>query len=104
MDEMRTAAGVDPRGVRMGMECACHTHRETVPIEKHHVWPLGMGGPDTEANRITVCANAHYSIHAYLDLLVKGAGEVFPNEGRRFSLKVRRYARYGYDQWKTSRP
>lgn len=98
--QMRPAAGADPRGVRMGQECACHAHREMVPIERHHVWPLGMGGPNTEANKITVCANAHYSIHAFMDLLVKNDGDVYPNESRRFSAKVRRYARSGYGQWK----
>lgn len=55
--------------MKMGMQCAVHVHREMVPQEDHHVWPLGDGGPNVAANKVRVCANAHYSIHAYLDLL-----------------------------------
>jgi hypothetical protein len=98
------SAGINPAGVRMGQDCACHAHRELVPTERHHVWPLGMGGPDIEGNKITVCANAHYSIHAFLDLLVKGDGQVSVYEARRYGAKVRRYARSGYAQWKANQP
>src|SRR3954462_9218378 len=103
MDETRSVAGADPRGVRMGQECVCHHHRELVPIERHHVWPLGLGGPDVEGNKITVCANAHYSIHAFLDLLVKGEGD--PGTAwHTYGSKVRMYAWSGYDQWRGSLP
>lgn len=96
---MRWAAGAHPMGVRMGQECVCHHHRELVPIEKHHIWPLGMGGPDAEYNKVPVCANAHYSIHAFMDLLVKGEGAQ-PPTWRQYGAKVRRYARSGYSQWR----
>jgi hypothetical protein len=43
----------------MGRRCAAHNHREDVPLEVHHVWPTGKGGPDVAWNRVTVCANAH---------------------------------------------
>lgn len=92
-------AGMNPAGVRMGRECACHNHSEDVPLERHHVWPLGMGGPDIDGNKITVCANAHYSIHAFLDLLVKGQGLVDTETAKRFSPKVRQRARSGYAEW-----
>jgi hypothetical protein len=98
-EQIGSPAGLNPAGVRMGQECACHSHREMVPIERHHVWPLGMGGPDIDGNKITVCANAHYSIHAFLDLLVKTAGHVDAETTKRFSPKVRRYARSGYAEW-----
>jgi hypothetical protein len=100
--EMRPAPGAHPLGVRMGTTCVCHIHRERVPIELHHVWPLGMGGPNTDGNKIWVCANAHYSIHAYLDLLVKHGGQVPPEEARFYGAKVRRYAQSGYDQWRAN--
>lgn len=86
--------------VQMGTECACHKHREYVPTEKHHVWPLGMGGPNVEANKILVCANAHYSIHAVIDLLIKHDGNPPTEQMRKFGYKVRRYAKQGYSEWK----
>lgn len=84
-------------GVRMGRTCAVHVHHEHVPMERHHVWPLGDGGPDVEANKITVCANGHYSIHAYLDLLVRHGGEVPWDTGKYYGPHVRSYALKGYD-------
>ena len=98
----RPAAGLNPLGVRMGTECACHRHREHVPVERHHVFPLGMGGPDTPDNRIVVCANAHYSIHAALDLLLRYEGDPPASSWRLYGWKVRRLARRGYDQWKAT--
>lgn len=99
---LRPAAGVSPRKVQMGTECACHSHRERVPIERHHVWPLGMGGPNADTNKVTVCANAHYSIHAALDLLVRHGGKPPQDEYRQFGVKVRGLAQRGYVQWKSS--
>jgi len=90
-------------GVRMGTECQCHSHRENVPIERHHVWPLGMGGPEEDGNIVKVCANAHHSIHAFLDHLVKTGGDPDPTLAKMYGWKVRRLARRGYDRWKASR-
>jgi len=100
--DLRPAAGANPRGVRMGTECACHNHREHVPIERHHVWPLGMGGPDDAANKVVVCANAHYSIHAALDLLVKSEGQPPAEAWSHYGWKVRRLARRGYERWRAA--
>lgn len=84
------------RGVRMGTGCGAHTHREQVPIESHHIWPLGMGGPDVPSNRVTLCANAHLSVHALLDLYVRYGDEPPWEERRHFGPVVRRYARTGW--------
>lgn len=35
------------------------------------MWPLGMGGPDTAANRLFVCPTTHTNAHEVLRLLVK---------------------------------
>lgn len=59
------------RGVQMSQACAVHTHDEWVPTNEHHVWPLGMGGPDAPANRVTLCMNGHGATHAYMDLLIR---------------------------------
>lgn len=87
--------GKEPRG-GMGVICACHHHRELVPLEVHHVWPRGMGGPDIPANKVTICSNAHGSIHDYLSRLVKGNGKVPWQIARHYGRKVRAYALRGY--------
>lgn len=88
-------------GVRMGdKECAVHRHRELVPIETHHVWPLGMGGPDESWNKVTVCENGHGSIHAYLNLLIKHKTLDW-SVRRRYGRKVRALAQKGHDAYTT---
>lgn len=87
-----------PYAMPMGTTCAVHRHRELVPIERHHVWPLGEGGPDAPTNRIVVCANGHYSIHALLDLLLKNRGQLPWTVRRQYGPRVRQYARAGYEQ------
>jgi hypothetical protein len=85
-------------GVRMGHECVCHIHEVMVPMERHHVWPLGDGGPNIESNLITVCCNAHYSIHAFLDMLWRNNGIVPWTTARQYGKRVRDYAYSGYRQ------
>jgi hypothetical protein len=88
-------------GVQMGTFCVVHSHDAWVPLEWHHVWPLGDGGPNIAINKIRVCANAHYSIHAVLDhmLAQRKAGQPLEWEFmRHFSPAVRDYARRGFQQ------
>lgn len=87
-----------PRGVVMGTTCAVHRHRELVPLHVHHIFPQGEGGPDEEWNKITVCANGHYSIHALLDIFKKQRGNVPWIVQRRYGKKVREYAQRGYEE------
>lgn len=85
-------------GVRMETTCAVHRHRELVPINRHHVWPEGMGGPTADWNLVTVCENGHGAIHALLDLLLKNGGVLPWAIRRRFGRGVRKYAQLGYDR------
>lgn len=87
---------IGPQTVRMGADCAVHKHRALVPIHVHHIWPSGFGGPDIASNRVSVCANGHYSIHAYLDLLLKGTGKLHWVTKRRYGKKVRVLAERGH--------
>ena len=80
----------------MGLGCVVHRHTSWVPLERHHVWPLGMGGPNVDANKITVCANGHYSIHAFMDHLIEYAGQVPWKTACHFSPAVREYATRGW--------
>lgn len=82
----------------MGFGCQVHVHREWTPLDVHHVWPKGMGGPDVAANRVTVCPNAHGAIHEYIRQLIKHGGVVPPDEVHHFGRKVRVLAIRGWTE------
>jgi hypothetical protein len=98
MREKLTAAGFDVYRMPMGLTCVVHTHRSWVPVEQHHVWPVGMGGPNVASNKISVCANAHYSIHEFLRQLMLHNGCVPGSLSRHFSPKVKQYAILGWTE------
>jgi hypothetical protein len=62
----------------MGTNCWAHKHTELVPLEVHHVWPLGEGGPNIAANKISICSNAHSSAHDLLAKMLKAADGLLP--------------------------
>jgi HNH endonuclease len=85
--------------------CEVHIHRSFVPLEVHHVWPKGEGGPDIPANRVTLCSNGHGQVH---DLLakVKHAGDIkaVPLTVRlRYGRKVRKVAYLGWQRMQAKR-
>ncbi len=82
----------------MGKECAVHVHDDMVPQESHHVWPLGMGGPDQPGNRRVLCSNGHSAVHTYQGLVIKYTklGRPVPWRVRQlFGHKVRELAMLG---------
>jgi hypothetical protein len=46
-------------------QCHCVLRHSPVPQElhRHHVWPLGEGGPDTSANLRWLCPTSHSGAH-----------------------------------------
>lgn len=83
--------------------CAVHlTHspRDHVP-EVHHIWPQGMGGPDTARNRVSICATGHNNVHHLLALWVKTGGEPPWSVRRSYTPAERALAERGYQD---SRP
>lgn len=76
--------------------CQLHRRHEPLPLELqvHHVWPLGVGGPDIASNRAVVCPTGHRNLHKRMRDLV--AGLPAPRTG---NLKERRYAMQGYQAW-----
>lgn len=56
-----------------GKSCLCMTTHRPYPLElnAHHVWPLGMGGPDTANNIVWLCPSAHYNVHELLRHMVR---------------------------------
>jgi hypothetical protein len=77
-----------------GHNCQAHHHRELVPIEVHHVWPLGYHGPDIASNKVPICCNAHSDTHYLLEDMLRG----HPYDLREYGPAVRALARKGYDQ------
>lgn len=75
-------------------ECTVHRHNDDPPIDAHHVWPLGMGGPDVPANIIPVCPNGHRDIHSYMRLLLTNPKPPW-TERRKYGRKTRFFAEQG---------
>lgn len=76
--------------------CTVHDEHRPTPllIEHHHVWPLGMGGPDEPSNLVAVCAGGHYNAHELLaDLIRTGRMRRGGSKGER------ELAQRGYDAW-----
>jgi len=65
---------------------------------RHHVWPLGEGGPDIEANIVVVCPTGHLNIHALLNLFKLHSGEPPYTELRQFAMGERELAALGYQR------
>lgn len=76
--------------------CQLHaTHRPTPLVTvKHHVQPLGMGGPDEPGNWLWTCDTGHRNVHALLGPLANGGA--MPDGGTRTE---RAAARDGFDRW-----
>lgn len=81
--------------MKRGVTCAVHVHDSPVPLEDHHIHPLGYHGPDTAANKARVCSNAHGDTHYYLEYLLKHNGQRPPN-WRTWSPRARALAVIGY--------
>ncbi len=82
----------------------CEVHRGHTPRthvnERHHVWPLGHGGPNRIANIVVVCATGHNNIHSFLSLLLDFDGKVEWNTARQFTSGERDVAMLGYKRIK----
>jgi hypothetical protein len=70
--------------------CRCvKTHSPAINrTHVHHVWPLGMGGPDISSNEIALCPNTHDFVHLIMQ------------DFRRFNAvrpRRRSETRYAYD-------
>lgn len=81
--------------------CMLHVvHRpEPLVIIKHHIQPLGMGGPDVEANWLWACDTGHRNVHTLLGPMCqrdKPTWGVLADGGSR---SERDYARRGFEAW-----
>lgn len=76
----------------------CQVHKTHSPkplvIVKHHIQPLGMGGPDEESNWLWVCDTGHRNIHTLMGPLANKG--VQPKQG---TVLERQYAIEGVNRW-----
>lgn len=56
--------------------CDCMATHAPAPLELeyHHIWPLGMGGPDVASNKVWLCPTAHTNVHELLRLILRSGG------------------------------
>ncbi len=82
-----------------GRLCRCVVNHNPNPthIQRHHIWPLGEGGPDTEANTVWLCANAHENVHVLLREYKRYEGEPPWEVRKRFSRYIRTLAAKGWE-------
>lgn len=58
------------------VQCACVGKHipKAMELHKHHVWPLGEGGPDTKENLLLLCPTTHANVHRLWRLYEKHNG------------------------------
>lgn len=80
--------------------CTIHgDHRPNSHLNhRHHVWPLGDGGPDSPTNVVVVCPTGHENIHLLIRLLKKYNGILSRFMLRGFSKEEIKLAYLGYER------
>ncbi len=94
-------AGTVERRLETSRACEVHTQHYPRPHENHlhHVWPLGMGGPDIPENIVVVCPTGHSNIHVLLRQWIANRGAPPPAAQRPFGLEERKLARLGWERF-----
>jgi len=82
-------------------ECTQHnTHYPRSHLNhRHHVWPLGMGGPATEDNIVVICPTGHANVHELLKAYIEFHGQVPYAIRRQYPRGERRLAQLGYERF-----
>lgn len=92
----------DPHSELRTTSQPCQLHKTHIPEphvnHRHHVYPLGDGGPDIADNIIVACPTGHYSVHDLLAHYRMLMGKVPYAITRRYSVEERKYAKLGYDR------
>lgn len=92
----------DPHSRIMTTVQPCLLHRKHMPEShinhRHHVYPLGEGGPDIEDNIVVVCPTGHVNVHDLLLHYKMYQGNPPYIIVRRYALKEREIAQLGWDR------
>lgn len=93
---------VDPHSKARTTVQPCQLHTKHMPEthvnQRHHIWPLSEGGPDTEDNVIVTCATGHANVHDMINQYVMHMGNLPYSVLRRYSMQERHFAKLGYDR------
>jgi hypothetical protein len=78
--------------------CLCVADHQPEPqsLDRHHIWPLGMEGPDTPGNIVVICPTTHRNVHELLRAWVAWQGQPPWEIRRHFSPYARQLAHQGY--------
>lgn len=86
----------------MATRCECVSRHSPVcrSTHLHHIWPLGMGGPDEPDNIEVLCPNQHAMTH----MLIRLWGYRYNGEPpwwlrRHFSYLARQLSELGWTRW-----
>lgn len=86
-----------------GAICQCVSdHRPPVlEFERHHIHPLGLGGPDVPENTVWVCGTTHQNVHELIRVMFRAGRaltdhELSQLEDRPVSRYAAQLARAGY--------
>jgi hypothetical protein len=86
------------------------TEHRPAPLdtERHHIWPLGDGGPDVEENQIDICDTTHKNAHIMMAAMKREHRDISWYEfAERYTMPVSKYAyflaRTGYLSFRESR-
>lgn len=88
-----------------GRSCRCQADHRPHPLEleRHHIWPLGMGGPDVDANIEWLCPTAHTNVHEILRHFMRSGlltwGQVLALYDSPVSRVAYEVAVEGYRRW-----
>lgn len=89
-----------------GRRCHCQSEHRPAPLEleRHHVWPLGLGGPDEDWNSEFVCPTTHRNAHELLREMMRQDRSVpYQDFLGAYEQPVSRWAyelaRVGYQRW-----
>ena len=81
-----------------GMACVCVADHNPEPrdLERHHIWPLGRGGPDVAVNVVAICPSTHTNSHILERAWFKASGSPSWEIRRQFNFYTRELARRAY--------
>ena len=81
-------------------KCFCVANHTPEPRElhRHHVWPLGEGGPDTKINLRWLCPTSHSNVHQLWRIYDACNGRVGGAVLRRYNPYVRQLVADGWAQ------
>lgn len=88
-----------------GRRCLCQATHRPAPLEfeRHHIWPLGLDGPDTDDNIVWVCPTTHTNIHEILRIFMRFGLVSFYDIGAQYTVPVSKYAyqvaKEGFIRW-----